>query len=161
TTKVDQDPGLDILKTVTSVEDVNANSLTDAGDIIHYNVEVKNTGNMTLTNVNVSDPLTGDTLATGITMAPGADNNYATSYTIAQSDIDNNGNPAGSGKIVNTAFAGSDQTGQAEASITSIATQDVTVQPDLSITKTVTSVEDVNGNGLTDAGDIIHYNVEV
>src|SRR5262249_58481703 len=40
-------PGISILKTVSSVEDVNGDSKTDAGDIIHYNIHVANTGDVT------------------------------------------------------------------------------------------------------------------
>src|SRR5260370_1368207 len=59
-TPIDYSPGLKIVKTVESVTDGNSTALTDAGDVIHYDVLVTNTGDVTLTNVTVTDPLTGN-----------------------------------------------------------------------------------------------------
>jgi uncharacterized repeat protein (TIGR01451 family) len=53
-------PGLAILKTVSSVTDVNGDHLVDAGDVIHYKIHVANAGNVTLTGLTVTYPLTGN-----------------------------------------------------------------------------------------------------
>src|SRR5207248_1075595 len=82
-------PDLSILKTVTSVTDTNNDGITgDAGDTIAYNVHVANTGDVTQTNVTVTDPFAGGTLATGVTIAVKGTKDYATSYVLTQADID-------------------------------------------------------------------------
>ena len=78
-----------------------------AGDVALYTVKVTNTGNVTLTDVTVVDPLTGQNIS-GVTLAPGASQTYNTSYTLTQADLDNNG--GGDGDIDNTATADSTQT---------------------------------------------------
>ena len=103
-----QNPALAIDKSVISVTDTNGNGLNDAGDVINYNIKVTNTGNVTLTNVTVSDPLLGGDLATGVTLNVGQDANYTGSYTITQADVDANG--GGDGDIDNTATADSNET---------------------------------------------------
>lgn len=77
--------------------DSNANGLTDIGDIIDYTFIVTNTGNASLINIIVSDPLLGGTLtdsASGDTNSNGALDptetwTYAASYAITQANIDN------------------------------------------------------------------------
>jgi uncharacterized repeat protein (TIGR01451 family) len=156
-----QNPNLVIDKTVVSVIDTNANGLTDAGDVINYNVNVANTGNVTLTGVEVSDPLLGGSLASGVTLAVGADADYTGSYTILQSDVDTNGNND-DGDIDNTATADSNETEPVDDS------EEVPIDyvASLAIDKTV--VEVLNPDGTTDkdgivdqVGDVIHYNVNV
>ncbi|MBK8275917.1 MAG: hypothetical protein IPK92_08750 [Nitrospira sp.] len=151
---IEQAPALAIDKTVTSVADTNGNGLTDAGDVINYNVKVSNTGNVTLTGVTVVDPLTGQNISAE-TIAVGASQDFASTYTISQADVDGNG--GGDGDIDNTATADSDQTGPSSDS----EVVPLNLTPALAIDKTVTSVADTNGNGLTDAGDVINYNVKV
>jgi hypothetical protein len=67
------------------------------GDVITYTFAVTNTGNTTLTNVIVTDPMVGLTITE--TIAVGASNSTIKgTYTITQADID-------AGKVVNTALA--------------------------------------------------------
>ncbi len=96
----------------------------DVGDVIEYQITVTNPSNAELTGVDVSDPLLADldcdpategNQTSGFTLAPtdglpgGADELVCTgSYTVQQSDVDDNG--GGDGDIDNTATAGSDQT---------------------------------------------------
>ena len=66
----------------------------EAGDVIYYSVLVTNTGNQTLTDVTVVDPLLGAlscTPAQPATLASAAPMTCTGSYTVPQSDIDNNG----------------------------------------------------------------------
>ena len=158
TTPVIYAPGLSIVKSVTSVTDVNHDGKTDAGDIISYDVLVTNTGDVTQTGVLVTDPLAGGTLASGVTIAVGGSADYQTSYVVKQSDVDANGNPATTGNIKNTATASSDESGPQSSSVTT----PVTYAPGLSIVKTISSEIDTNKDGITgDAGDVITYNVHV
>ena len=78
----------------------------NVGDIITYNFDVINTGNVTLINIVVTDPLpnlspivcdgSGD--ETIAILAPGATESCSATYMISQADIDNEG-------VSNTAFA--------------------------------------------------------
>ena len=88
--------------------------MDSAGDVIHYTVTLNNTGSVALTGVTVSDPLvtnlvrvSGDTdgdnqLDTTETWI------YTGTYTVLQSDIDNNG--GGDGDIDNTVTGDTTQT---------------------------------------------------
>src|SRR5438067_12453312 len=61
--------------------------LTDAGDVVDYQVEVVNTGNNTLTGLLVTDPLTGGTLTSGASLAPGHTLDFLPTYTLTQSEL--------------------------------------------------------------------------
>ena len=56
TVPIAQNPALDLVKTA-SLNDANGNGVADAGETIDYIVTVTNTGNVTLSNVDVVDPL--------------------------------------------------------------------------------------------------------
>ncbi|HRL77031.1 MAG TPA: SdrD B-like domain-containing protein, partial [Candidatus Accumulibacter phosphatis] len=109
-----QAPALTIDKQVTGVDTAGNGLLDQAGDIIDYKLVVTNTGNQTLTNVVVTDPLIGVN-TTIPSLAPLAVVNIVASYAITQADIDSNAtlepNNLVAGRIDNTATADSDQTG--------------------------------------------------
>ena len=87
------------------------------GDVLNYTVTVTNTGNVTLTGVTVVDPLTGQNIS-GVTLAPGANQTFNTSYTLTQADLDGAGHAGGDHDIDNTATASSNETGETQASST-------------------------------------------
>ena len=98
----------------------------NVGDDIHYTVIVTNTGNVILTNIDVTDPLTNlnETIPS---LAPGASVQFTTTHSITQGDID-------AGEVQNTAtaaytYAGEDYTEEDEVTVSAIQ------GPDLSITK--------------------------
>ncbi|OOG68575.1 gliding motility-associated C-terminal domain-containing protein [Flavobacterium sp. A45] len=73
-------PGLVVIKTATTA------SFSVVGDVINYTITVKNTGNQTLHQITVKDPLTGlDTIID--VLAPGASSEYTQSYTVTQEDL--------------------------------------------------------------------------
>ncbi|WP_158531204.1 DUF7507 domain-containing protein, partial [Algoriphagus chordae] len=91
TTVVTQKPKIVITKTP------DVSSFDTAGDVINYSIEVENTGNITVENLDVADPKTaaptyvsGDTNADNI-MSPGETWIYTTSYAVTQGDVDNGG----------------------------------------------------------------------
>ncbi|MFZ9314263.1 MAG: DUF7507 domain-containing protein [Burkholderiaceae bacterium] len=142
-------PELRVEKVFLNVTNGNGNELADAdGDVLNYRVVVTNTGNITLTDVTVTDPLTGQNL-TGLTLNPGESQEFETSYTLKQSDLDDQG--GGDGDVDNTATADSGQTDPVSAS----AVVPLVYNPDLEIVKTA-DVEMVD-----EVGDIIHYTIEV
>ncbi|MGB7427344.1 MAG: hypothetical protein WA933_05990, partial [Microcoleaceae cyanobacterium] len=110
---LEQQPELVFDKVVTGIDTANDGILNAAGDIIDYDLVVTNTGSVTLTNVTVTDPLTGVNTNIG-DLAPKATATVSTSYAITQEDIDSNGilEPDNilAGQIDNTATADSDQT---------------------------------------------------
>ena len=99
TQPITQQPSIALVKTV---DDSQVQSPAVVGDIITYSFVVTNTGNVTLTNVDINDPLLGGDVPNGpITMLPGAINSTEwalVDYVITQDDID-------LGHVENTAVA--------------------------------------------------------
>ena len=56
------------------------------GEEITYKITVKNDGNLTITDIEVEDELTGETW-TIASLAPGAEEVFTTSYTVTEADI--------------------------------------------------------------------------
>ena len=155
-TRVTYSPVLTIDKVFLNVTDGNGNGLADAaGDQLNYRVVVTNSGNVTLTDVTVTDPLTQQAI-TGLTLAPGESQEFESSYTLKQSDLDDQG--GGDGDIDNTATVDSTQTD----SVSDDAAVALAYTPTLLIDKVFLNVTDGNGNGLADAaGDQLNYRVVV
>ncbi|WP_146131484.1 DUF7507 domain-containing protein, partial [Mongoliibacter ruber] len=105
-TKIDQNPLLSVVKTATSINgDAMATSFSVVGDEISYTIIVSNTGNVTLSNVVVTDPLTGF-IETIEGLAAGESKTFTTSYTVTQADVD-------AGRVLNVASAtGKDPDGE-------------------------------------------------
>jgi hypothetical protein len=83
-------PSIELIKSVSSVTDVNANGFTDAGDVVNFSFSVTNTGNTILSNVTINDAKLGLTGAACVgTLAPGATATCSTvgMYTLLQADI--------------------------------------------------------------------------
>lgn len=106
-------PGLAFDKQVTAVDAAGDGVLNAVGDVINYALVVTNTGNVPLTNVVATDPLTGTNVDVG-DLLPGASITVDAFYAITQADLDSNG--GGDGDIDNTATVDSDQTPPAEDS---------------------------------------------
>src|SRR5690606_8388897 len=94
-----QNSGISVTKTALPA------SFSNVGDVIVYTIEVENTGNVTLSNISVSDPMTG--LNTAIdSLPPGANQSFNQNYTIRQVDIN-------AGRISNTVtVSGRDPSGE-------------------------------------------------
>jgi uncharacterized repeat protein (TIGR01451 family) len=131
-----QSPALGIQKTVAET------SYSAVGDVLNYTVVVTNTGNTTLSNVVVVDPLTGlnQTIAS---LAPTASQSFNTSYTIVQSDLDN-------GSVGNTASASS-----GSVSVSDQVVVNATQNPALSIDKSVAE------SSYAAVGDVLNYTIVV
>ena len=83
---------------VSKVSTTNPNSYEAIGDMLFYDIVVKNSGTVSISNVLVEDPLTGlnETIAT---LAPNEDETFSTSYSVRLEDL-------GKSEIINTARAG-------------------------------------------------------
>lgn len=68
-----------------------------AGETIRYRIKAVNDGNLTLTDVEVKDPLTGETWKVE-KLAPGEKQTFETKYTVTEKD-------QSAGKVVNEATA--------------------------------------------------------
>ena len=147
-------PGMTIDKSFVSVTGGTANA---AGDVITYSIVVTNTGNVSLTGVSVNDPLLSNEdcdgtagvpyTNTGLTIAVGGHLDCTGSYTLTQTDLDNNG--GSDGDIDNTATADSDQTGPSSDSVAVPLVR----TPHLTITKTATE------QSYDSVGDVINYTI--
>src|SRR5690606_3014627 len=152
-------PALTLVKTAGAPADVNGNGITDAGDTIAYSIEVTNTGNVPVDGVVINDaklsatPIacTPSTVAVGGTAACGPVN-----YTITPDDV-NAGSVDNSATATGTPPGGTPVT--SDPSTTSTPT--TAPAPALTLVKTAGTPVDVNGNGITDAGDTIAYSFEV
>jgi hypothetical protein len=87
-------PGISITKTA------DPTSYSNIGDIISYSYDVTNTGNVTLSNVTVTDDKATVTCPPG-DLAPGDTITCTATYVITSTDITN-------GSVVNTAYATGD-----------------------------------------------------
>jgi len=97
TVELAQSAGLEIVKSAELLDE-NGDGLANPGEAIRYSFAVENTGNVTLTDVDVDDEkVTG--VATTATLAPGQTVTViADDYTVTQAE-------AAAGEVVNTATA--------------------------------------------------------
>lgn len=101
---------INAVSSYTIIKSSATTAITKAGQIVPYEIEVKNTGNTSISNVMVNDPM-----LTNIRLFSGDSNSnqkldlgetwiFTGSHTITQTELDNNGNllPAGNGILRNT-----------------------------------------------------------
>lgn len=151
---------------ITLVKTANTAGVTapaQVGQKITYNFTVKNTGNVTLTNVTVTDPkatVTGTPIAS---LAPGASNNtaFTAEYTITQADLN-------AGKVDNTAtVTGKSPANQDVTDISGTAEDNNTpTSVPLSVTSAISVVKtglfnDANSDGGATPGETITYTYTV
>ena len=84
-------PGLSVSKSARET------SYSAVGQSLTYTIVLSNTGNVTLTSILVTDPLTGLSRSVS-SLAPGASNTITENYTITQDDLNR-------GYVDNTATA--------------------------------------------------------
>jgi len=158
-------PAIGLLKQVLQVVDTNNNGRNDVGDVIKYKFTVYNLGNVTLSNINITDTPGGGAnvvIAGGpiVSLLPGQTSTQITgSYAITQADMD-------AGHIDNTAtVTGSapDGTQVSHDSDPAVPTQSAPTitplgqQPQVKLYKKLASWDDINKDGILDAGDILNY----
>ena len=140
-----------ILLEKTGVLNAGANApQADVGDVITYSFTVTNTGNVTLTNVTVTDPLVAVVGSSIASLAPGASNStaYTASYTLTQADIT-------AGSFTNTAsVSGTPPSGPAVTD-SDDDTKTLPSAASIALVKTATLV--LGSNGTLEAGDSISY----
>jgi hypothetical protein len=119
---------------------------------ITYEIVVTNDGNLTITNVTVTDELTGDEW-TIESLAPEASETFTASYTVTEADIL-------AGSVVNEATADGENPSDDPTDPGTGSSEDPTEDPieDLVVEKTITSITPENGY---DVGDEITYQIVV
>ena len=138
------------LNPALSIDKVDTTGTYDSvGDVISYTIKATNTGNVTLTNVLVTDPNVSDLVCLPsnpvASLAPGAEINCTASHTITQADID-------AGSFANTACVNDGAGGATEACDTTTTTGDK--DPELTIVK-------LDDGEKYDVGDVINYTIQV
>ena len=147
TVPVPQNPALSIDKALTGNADEDQSGTVSLGDTLEYTLTATNVGNVTLTNVTVSDDLTGDS-TTCASVAPGGTCVLVVTYVVAQADVD-------AGQILNTGTADSDQTDPVDDP----ETVPVPQNPAIQIVKS--SSLDLGVDGIATPGDVINYSFTV
>ncbi|EAR25952.1 transcriptional regulator, AraC family with Parallel beta-helix repeat [marine actinobacterium PHSC20C1] len=128
-----------------------------AGDTVNYSFTVRNTGNVTLTNVTLTDPLpelnvltyTWPTATDG-KLAPGQSATAVATYTLTQADVD-------AGQIDNTVTADGDT--PAGGAVQHAADETVTITP-VPVLTPFKSGTILNG-GIGAVGDTVEYRLTV
>ncbi|WP_405087312.1 hypothetical protein [Microbispora sp. NBC_01389] len=143
------EPQLALLKTASP------STVTAAGQTVAYSYLVTNTGNTTLTGVNVVDTFFSGRGAPPVitcpvtTLVPQASTTCTGTYTVTQADID-------AGSIVNTATAsGTPPEGPAVTSNPSTATVTALVTPSIALLKTASP------SSVASAGQTVAYSYQV
>ncbi|MDB4175592.1 hypothetical protein N9766_04460, partial [Flavobacteriaceae bacterium] len=131
------------------------------GDVITYAFSVSNTGNVTLTNVVVADPLVTMLGGPIASLAPGAIDtaSYTASYTITQQDIDA-GVFSNQATATGTAPSGTSVTDLSGTSIDNDTPTDTPICQDASIALVKTSSYD-DGDCTSEVGNFITYTFSV
>ncbi len=146
-------PSVELAKTgALDLDVVDPDGIANAGDKINYTFSVTNTGNVTLTNVTISDTVGGITLTGSpiASLAPGAtdDDTYTGTYTLTQADVD-------AGTFTNTANVTATPPTGDNVTDTDDDTQDLPPVPSISLIKAGTL--DLGANSQADAGDQVTY----
>jgi uncharacterized repeat protein (TIGR01451 family) len=151
---ITQTPVIDIIK--TGALDDGGDGVANEGDVINYVFTVTNTGNVTLSNIVVSDPLAGMSPivctisgdATIATLVPGGSETCTSNYAITQADIDAGNRP-------NLATAAGEDPGGNPVSDTD--PHDEPLPPTALIDLDKTGALDDGGDGVANEGDVINY----
>ena len=148
-TTITQTPAIALVKTAS----VSGTGIL--GDVITYTFTVTNTGNTTLTNILVTDPMVGLTISGNpiTSLAAGASSSAITgTYTITQADID-------AGGVTNSALAAAKDPNNNDVTDTSGTANDnnnQTVTP-LTFSPAIDLVKTASVNGTGAIGNIITY----
>ena len=142
TIDANQNPSIDFAKTALTAD------FTNVGDVLNYEFRFENTGNVTLTNVGVSDPLISAISCPANTLAPTDVMVCTGSYSVRQSDVD-------AGEVVNNATASATPPNGAPLTPNDTATVETDPNPSFTFEKRATRSD------FTAVGDILTYEFDV
>jgi uncharacterized repeat protein (TIGR01451 family) len=132
--------------TFTAVKASTDTSYSNIGDVLDYTITVTNTGNVTLTGLSISDPLTSDESCPVTSLAPGASTICTASYTVDADDIS-------AGKVENIATVDTNQT-------TPLDTNKVTINY-VNLEASFTAVKASTDTNYSQIGDVLDYTITV
>jgi uncharacterized repeat protein (TIGR01451 family) len=140
-------PGLSVVKSASEA------SVSQVGDTIDYRFQVTNTGNVTLSNVNVVDtqlapagPLTSGPACPSGVLAPRASETCTATYTVSQGDLDN-------GTVNDSAVAHATPPGSTTPVVSTPSAASVPAVP----LPALTMVKSANRATVSAAGQVIGY----
>jgi uncharacterized repeat protein (TIGR01451 family) len=149
TITANQTPSIEVVKSASP------QTYSTVGQLITYSFTVTNTGNVTLSNVSVSDPLPGLSSITPapVTLAPNQSQVFTATYTITQTNLNN-------GSVLNTATAtGTPPTGP---NVTDTDDETITANQNAVIELLKSGTwNDSNNDGYAQEGETITYEFEV
>ncbi len=124
----------------------------ELGETIHYTIRVVNNGNTLVSDIVVTDEMTGDSWDAG-TLKPGEDKTFRTEYVVTEKDIL-------AGSVKNVALAdGKDPNGD-KPDVTPGEKEDKTVPENSHLTLTKTTVSSPKNRSGYAAGETIRYRIE-
>jgi uncharacterized repeat protein (TIGR01451 family) len=142
-----QNPELTVTKSATTLP------VSAVGQVLTYTIRVENTGDTTITGINVTDPLIPTLSCSIAKLDPAASNNSCVgTYTVKQTDFD-------AGKIVNTASALGSTPQGAPVSDTGELDTPITQNSSLTIAKAYAGNSDDDGSGTVSLNDTLNYTV--
>ncbi len=144
-----QDPQLTVTKSATTLP------VASVGQVLTYTIAVANTGDVTVSNINVTDPLIPALSCTIASLAPAASNSSCSgTYTVTQADFD-------AGAVNNTAMAAGSTPQGNPVSDTGALNVPITQNSSLAIAKSFGSNADEDVSGTISLGDTLSYAVTV
>ena len=180
-TTITSTPSLEVTKTV-STTDNNNNGIIDSGDVLYYTIEILNTGQLTLTDINLSDTLTdGDGNNISLTQEPyfvsassgsnsntiqvGETSTFKAFYLVRDSVIPTGSiinsvivtasSPGQSNNVSDTSDDGDDTDGNISDDPTVV---EISSADSINVTKSAQVFQN-DGNNLNNVGDLIVYNI--
>jgi uncharacterized repeat protein (TIGR01451 family) len=151
---------IDLIKKAGSIVDANNDKVNSVGDTVQYDYTVKNTGNVTLTNIVLKDdngtpdnPLDDPTIDLGVTtLAPGQSATGKYEGKLTQAAID-------AAKLKNIAIVTGKPPGVDSKPVTDTDEQTVfpTGTPAITLVKTAGAIVDFNNDNIQSAGDKVTY----
>ncbi|NMD08757.1 MAG: DUF11 domain-containing protein, partial [Phyllobacteriaceae bacterium] len=166
------EPAITLVKRFVALEDTNSSGTINPGDTLRYDIDVRNSGNVPLTQVTVNEQ-PGVTLIGGplIALLDAGDTDTTTfsatrvltAGDISSGSYSNSAEATGIAPDMSVVRDDSDETtfDNDAAANTDDPTIVSLLNAAVAVVKTVDHIEDVNSNGVDDAGDIIHYTFAV
>ncbi len=151
TTPVANTAGMTVSKVLVRNTDGDRSGTVTQGDTLIYKITATNTGNASLTNVQVSDPITSPSSTTCSTVPVNGTCALTASYTVTATDATN-------GSISNT---GSATSTEVPGPISDTLNTPVAPSPAaaMSVSKVLSSTVDNDGSGTVTPGDQLNYAV--
>jgi len=162
TTVLTQESQIALLKSAV-FKDENANGIADLNETILYTFEVENTGNVTLTNIKLSDAFLNvvDLVVTPSTLKPGEKTSLSLSYVLTQADI-NAGIVVNSAEVTATNPKGDLVFDISGTSATNDEVTETNLQAisEISVIMTAKFLDD-NNDGMAQIGETIVYSFSI